>query len=135
MAHFRFKLVEVDSLQVEPLARELIDMPEMAPYRAHAEALVLGQDPGPALAAIRALPLEQRYLWRVMAGLGQALADFDSANVHADRTTLEREELLEIGEQLRLRPVQFCLLLRWLIGPERMENVMREAIELARQDA
>jgi hypothetical protein len=39
------------------------------------------------LEAIRSLPLEKRYVWRVASAL-KGFADFDNVNVDADRRTM-----------------------------------------------
>jgi hypothetical protein len=60
--------------------------------------------------------------------------DFDDINVEADRTTLEGSDLKKVLTLLQLRPVQFCLFLKVLLGQEEMERVMLEALSMAKGD-
>jgi hypothetical protein len=64
----------------------------MEPYLNFAVALMQGNDPAPELEAIRQLPVEKRYVWRVAAALKWGFADFDDLGVDADRQTLSPED-------------------------------------------
>jgi hypothetical protein len=51
-----------------------------------------GADPTAELEAIRNLPLEKRYVWRIASALKWAFADCDDMNVDADRRTMSVED-------------------------------------------
>jgi hypothetical protein len=63
------KYMPIKDLHQEEGARELAASPEMEPYLNFASALMQGHDPEPELEAIRQLPLEERYVWRVASAL------------------------------------------------------------------
>jgi hypothetical protein len=85
------------------------------------------------LEAIRSLPLERRYVWRVASALRWGFADFDSVNVEADRKTLTPEDLAKVTELLRYRPIQLCIFLKALLGEEEMQRMMVDAIGIAKR--
>ena len=95
--------------------------------------MVTGRDTGPALREIPALPLEKRYLWRVVSALKWAFVDLEDLNIEADTETLPLEDLKKVVRLVRLRPMQFCLFLSALLGSEKMEQIMTEAIEQAKK--
>jgi hypothetical protein len=105
----------------------------MKPYLNFAAALMQGHDPEPELEAIRQLPLEERYVWRVASTLRWAFADLDDLSVSADKETLTPEDFAKVRDLLKLRPIQFCLFLKALVGAEEMERVMVQAINGAKQ--
>ena len=86
-----------------------------------------------AVAEIGNLPLEQRYVWRVLSALKWGFADFDNVNVVIDRKTLGPEDRKKVAELLPHRPVQFCMFLKALLGAEAMEQMMTQAISIAKQ--
>ena len=92
-----------------------------------------GADPTPHLEALAALTLEKRYVWRVVSALKWAFADCETENVKADRETLSPEDLARVMELLRLRPIQFCLFLKALLGVEEMQRIMVQAIGTAKK--
>ena len=53
----------------------------MAPYLRYAIALAKDESTQEAEREIAALPLEKRYVWRILFALGAAFADFDSEMV------------------------------------------------------
>ena len=79
------------------------------------------------------MPLESRYIWRVASALKWAFADCETENVTADRATLLPGDLARVMELLKLRPMQFCLFLSALVGPEEMQTMMVQAIGVAKQ--
>lgn len=97
--------------------------------------MVAGKDTQPALQEISALPLEKQYLWRVVSALKWAFVDLDDVSIEADRDTLSREDLDKVVELVRRRPSQFCIFLCALLGVDGMEQIMTEAIALAKQRA
>ena len=123
------KQIPIRDLKTDPTAEDLLSSPSMQPYLKLATA-VMGHKPvRPALEEITALPLEERYTWRVASALKWAFADFENLNVVADRRTLRREDLDKLVELLRLRPLQFCLFLAALYGEERMEKIISSSVE------
>jgi hypothetical protein len=62
----------------------------MEPYLDFVKAVMQNHDPSPELEAIRQLPLERRYVWRVASALKWGLADCESLSAEADST--ERHE-------------------------------------------
>ena len=105
----------------------------MEPYLNFAVALMQGKDPTPELEAIRQLTVEKRYVWRVASALKWGFADFDNLGVDADRQTLSPEDFAKVMELLKLRPMQFCIFLKAMVGAEEMQRLMVEAIKVAKQ--
>jgi hypothetical protein len=85
--------VPISSLSSEEGVEELLDSPDMQPYVQLAMVGFKGSDVQPQLQAIRELPLEKRYIWRVASALKWAFADFDDVNVKADQETLAESDL------------------------------------------
>lgn len=127
------KVVELDTLKVEQGAKELMDSPDMQPYSRYVEALLLGKDLNLAIAEITHLPLQKRYVWRVASALKLGFADFDTVNVAVDRMTLPPEDSAKLLELLKFRHIQFCMFLKELVGAEQMESLMRNGIDVAKQ--
>jgi hypothetical protein len=105
----------------------------MEPYLNFAAALMQGHDPEPELEAIRQLPVEKRYVWRVASALKWGFADFDNLTVEADKLTLTPEDFDRVMDLLKLRPIQFCMFLKALVGTEEMLRMMVEAINVTKQ--
>ena len=103
------KRIPIRDLKMEPGAEELLSSPALEPYMSLALAVMGHEDVAPAVKAITALPLEQRYTWRVASALKWAFADFENLNVVADRRTLGQEDLDKLVDLLRVRPLQFCM--------------------------
>jgi hypothetical protein len=95
-------------------------------------AVMLEADPSVALEAIRQLPLERRYGWRVASALKWAFADCDDLPAEADRQTLTPEDLARVMDLLKFRPMQFCVFLKALVGANEMQRIMVEAIRVAK---
>jgi hypothetical protein len=72
-------------------------------------------------------------VWRVLSALKWGFADFDNVNVVIDRKTLQPEDRARIAELIVHRPVQFCLFLKALLGEEAMEQMMLQAIDVAKK--
>jgi hypothetical protein len=64
---------------------------------------------------------------------GRGFADFDNLNVAIDRETLSPEDRARVAESLKLRPMQFCIFLKALLGAEEMQRMMVQAIKVAKQ--
>jgi hypothetical protein len=126
------KHLPASQIRSDESARDLLNSPDMQPYMRLAMAGLQGANVDQELQAIRETPLERRYIWRVASALKWAFADFDTVNVRIDKDTLADGDLIAVLRMLELRPMQFCLFLRALIGPELMERKMIEAIEVAK---
>lgn len=98
-------------------------------------AVMGGKDTRPAIEKLTALPLEERYVWRVASALKWAFADLETLSVEADRQTLSAEDRERLVELLQHRPLQFCLFLSALFGQKQMEMLMVSAIKNARMVA
>ena len=133
MADDYIEPIPIKDLRQEEGADELASSPDMEPYLNFAIALMQGADPAPELEAIRQLPVEKRYVWRVASALKWGFADFDNLGVDADRQTLSPEGFAKVMELLKLRPMQFCIFLKALVGLEEMQRLMVEAIKVAKQ--
>jgi hypothetical protein len=129
----KFKVVELDSLKMEDGAKELMSAPEMQPYLRYMEAAMTGADVGPSVQEIAQLPLDKRYVWRVASALKWGFADFDDWSVVVDRKTLNQEDADKVMQLLRLRPIQFCMFLKALVGIEEMERLMAQGIAVAKE--
>jgi hypothetical protein len=122
-------------LKPESGAADLLRSPAMKPYVDLMIATTSGKDPTAAVEALKALPLEKRYIWRVTLALKLAFADLETSNVEADCQTLSPADQERLVEALKLRPLQFCLFLSALTGPDQMEELMLEAIRTVRTGA
>jgi hypothetical protein len=125
--------VPISNLRPEAGAHELATSPNMEPYLNFAGALMQGYNPEPELNELRQLPLEERYVWRVASALKWGFADFDNLTVEADKLTLTPEDFARVVDLLKLRPMQFCLFLKALVGTEEMMRMMVQAIKVAKQ--
>lgn len=125
--------IPIKHLRQEDGAHELASSPDMEPYLRLIMAEMQGSDRMPHLQALAALPLEKRYVWRVVSALKWAFVDCETENVRADRETLSPEDFARVTELLKLRPMQFCLFLKALIGVEEMQRVMVQAIRVAKR--
>jgi len=123
----------VQDLKSEEEADELADSAAMQPYMRLAEALLEGRSLKDSVTEIAALPLEQRYVWRVLSALKWGFADFDSVSVVIDRKTLQPEDRARIANMITQRPIQFCLFLKALFGGAAMEQMMLQAINIAKK--
>jgi hypothetical protein len=107
----------------------------MKPYFALLKAQMSGQDTEPYLAALAALPLEERYAWRVISALKWAFCDLDTENAIADFRTLSEEDRVRVAEPLTLRATQFCLFVNALIGEDATERIMQHALRCAKESS
>ena len=126
------KQLPIRDLKMEPEAEELLESVAMQPYMELAMAIMGGKDTGPAIEELAALPLENRYVWRVASALKWAFVDLETLNVEVDRQTLSQEDRLRLIELLKHRPLQFCLFLSALHGQKQMEHLMISAIKNTR---
>jgi hypothetical protein len=133
MANDDIERIPINQIRQEDGAHELASSPDMKPYLDFIKAVIQNHDPSPALEAIGRLPLERRYVWRLASALKWGFADFDSVNVDADKKTLTPADFAQVMALLKLRPIQFCIFLKTLVGAEEMQRMMVEAIGMAKQ--
>lgn len=96
----------------------------------------LGSDSEEILERLSKVPLEDRYVWRVLAGLEFAFDDFNPSFLEADVHSLgSLEQGQRVFDHLRRRPLQFCQLMAAILGPDLMAKVISEAIEQACEDS
>lgn len=133
MADGKLKKIPISELNMEEGAQELVRSERMKPYLELLKAQVGGLDADPYLAALAALPLEERYVWRVMSALKWAFCDLETESVNADIHTLSKEDLKKVVEPLTLRSIQFCLFANALLGEDAMERIMRQAVRCAKE--
>ena len=126
--------IPIKDLISEDGAHELATSETMKPYLRLLKAGLQNKDTTPHVEEIAQLPLEKRYIWRIASALKWGFADFDSVYVPVDRETLSEEDLRKVLDLLRFRPMQLCMFLKALIGPEKMERLMTSAIAVAKQE-
>jgi hypothetical protein len=125
------KRIPASEIHSDESARDLLNSPDMQPYMSLALAGLKGANVDSELRTIREMPLERRYIWRVASALKWAFADFDTLNVRVDRDTLADQDLRIVLKMIELRPIQFCMFLKALVGPLVMAQLMGEAIKVA----
>ena len=125
--------IPIKNIRSEDGAHELATSPNMQPYLRLIKAGMQNQDIASNMEEIAAIPLEKRYVWRVASALKWAFADLETVSVNVDRETLSTEDLKKLVNLLRLRPMQFCIFLKALLGEEAMERLMTEAVAFAKR--
>ena len=135
MADGNISSLSIGEIHSEAGAEELIHSERMKPYLAFLKAQMSGQDTEPYLAALAALPLEARYVWRVISALKWAFCDLDTKSAIDDLHTLSEEALKKVVEPLSLRAIQFCLFVNALIGEEATERIMQHALRCAKESS
>ena len=135
MAEERINSLPISDIHSEDGAQELVRSERMKPYLALMKAQIGGQDTEPYLAALAALPLEERYVWRVTSALKWAFCDLDTENAIADVHTLSEEDRVRVAEPLTLRATQFCLFVNALIGEDATERIMQHALRCAKESS
>jgi hypothetical protein len=135
MTDGKIRSLPISEINSEAGALELVSSERMKPYLAILKAQMSGQDAEPYLAALAALPLEARYVWRVISALKWAFCDLDTENAIADVRTLSEEDLKKVAEPLSLRAIQFCLFVNALIGEEATERIMKHAVRCAKESS
>lgn len=121
------KHIPTSEIRSDESARDLLNSPDMQPYMQLAMTGLKGANVDSELQVIREMPVGRRYIWRVASALKWAFADFDSVNVRIDKDTLSDQDLITVLRMLELRPMQLCMFLRALMGPEVMVRKMAEA--------
>jgi hypothetical protein len=114
--HTQIRTVKVMDLKGDPLAVDLAGSAAMRPYMNYYEAVVKNdhQAAEDATQQIKHLPLEQRYIWRIMSALKWGLCDFDSKTVKLDLPHLSDEERHEMVQDLEVCFIQLRTMLEAL---------------------
>ena len=135
MADGKITNLPTNEVKSENGAQDLVRSERMKPYLALLKAQIGGQDTEPFLTALAALPLEERYVWRVISALKWAFCDLETENAIADFRTLSEEDRVRVAEPLTLRATQFCLFVNALIGEDAMERIMQHAVKCAKESS
>jgi len=135
MAEERIRNLPISGIQSEEGAQDLVRSERMKPYLALLKAQMSGQDTEPYLAALAALPLEERYVWRVVSALKWAFCDLDTETAMADLHTLSETDLKKVVEPLSLRAIQFCMFFNALLGEEPTERIMQHALRCSKESS
>ncbi len=123
----------INEIHSEDSAQELVRSEKMKPYLAILKAQMSGQDAEPYMDALAALPLEERYVWRVISALKWAFCDLETENALADFRTLSEEDRVRVAEPLTLRATQFCLFVNALLGEDATGRIMQHALRCAKE--
>jgi hypothetical protein len=135
MTDGKISRVPISEIHSEDGAQELVRSEKMKPYLAILKAKIAGQDTEPHLAALAALPLEERYVWRVVSALKWAFCDLDTETAIVDLHTLSEADLKKVVEPLSLRAIQFCMFVNALIGEEATERIIQHALRCAKESS
>jgi hypothetical protein len=135
MADGKITNLPTNEVKSENGAQDLVLSERMKPYLALLKAQIGGQDTEPYLEALTALPLEERYVWRVISALKWAFCDLETENAIADFRTLSEEDRVRVAEPLTLRATQFCLFVNALIGEDATERIMQHAVKCAKESS
>ena len=135
MAEEKIRNLPISEIHSEEGAQDLVRSERMKPYLALLKAQMAGQDTEPHIAALAALPLEERYVWRVISALKWAFCDLETESAIADFRTLSEEDRVKVAEPLTLRATQFCLFVNALIGEDAMERIMQHAVKCAKESS
>ena len=135
MAEEKIRNLPISEIHSEEGAQDLVRSERMKPYLALLKAQMAGQDTEPHIAALAALPLEERYVWRVISALKWAFCDLETESAIADFRTLSEEDRVKVAEPLTLRATQFCLFINALIGEDATERIMQHAVRCAKESS
>ena len=115
---YEIRWMNTKDLQTDPVADELANSEAMQPYMNYVSAALKNDAHAVdgALALIKNLPVEKRYVWRVVSMLKWALADFDSSTVKLDLPHISEARRSEILQELQLRYYQLGMLVSVLKG-------------------
>lgn len=127
------QMVSITDISVEDGAQQMATSPDMEPYLMNAEAVLTGHGTDRATTALSELPLEHRYIFRIVTGLKQAFCDFDKSSVRADLSTMNAEEFDAVVQLIDCRVLQFAMLLRTVFGAEEMQRMLLDAVEIAKR--
>ena len=135
MTNGKVRSIAMSELNIEEGAQDLVRSEKMKPYLALLKARIGGQDTEPYLDALAALPLEERYVWRVISALKWAFCDLETESVTVDLHTLGEQDLKKVVKPLTLRATQFCLFVNALLGEDATERIMRQAVRCAKESS
>jgi hypothetical protein len=135
MAEEKIRNLPISEIHSEEGAQDLVRSERMKPYLALLKAQMAGQDTEPHIAALAALPLEERYVWRVISALKWAFCDLETESAIADFRTLSEEDRVKVAEPLTLRATQFCLFINALLGEDATERIMQHALRCAKESS
>ena len=124
--------IPISSIRVEDGANELARSAKMKPYLELLKAQIGGRDTAPFVEALAALPLEERYIWRVNSALKWAFCDLEKESLIADLETLSVTDLKRLVEPLQLRTLQFSIFILTMLGEEVGEHLILHALEGAK---
>jgi hypothetical protein len=135
MSGENFRKLPTSEIHSEEGAQDLVRSERMKPYLALLKAQMAGQDTEPHIAALTALPLEERYVWRVISALKWAFCDLETENAIADFRTLSEEDRVKVAKPLTLRATQFCFFINALLGEEATEQIMQHALRSTKESS
>jgi len=135
MSEENIRNLPISEIHSEEGAQDLVRSERMKPYLALLKAQIAGQDTEPHLAALAALPLEDRYVWRVISALKWAFCDLETESAIADFRTLSEEDRVRVAEPLTLRATQFCLFVSALLGEDATERIMQHALRCTKESS
>jgi hypothetical protein len=135
MAEEKIRNLPISEIHSEEGAQDLVRSERMKPYLALLKAQMAGQHTEPHIAALAALPLEERYVWRVISALKWAFCDLETESAIADFRTLSEEDRVKVAEPLTLRATQFCLFVNALLGEDATERIMQHALRCAKESS
>jgi len=124
--------IPIASIRVEDGAKELVRSEKMKPYLELLKAQIGGQETAPFLDALAAVPLEDRYAWRVTSALKWAFCDLETENLIADLETLSGADVKKLIEPLHMRTLQLCIFLLTMLGQEAGEHLILQALRGAK---
>jgi len=124
--------IPISSVRVEDGAKELVRSEKMKPYLELLKAQISGQDTAPFPKALAAVPLEDRYAWRVTSALKWAFCDLETENLIADLETLSGADVKKLIEPLQMRTLQFSIFLLTILGEEVGEQLILQALRSAK---
>ena len=115
---YEIRWINTKDIQADPVANELAKSEAMRPYMNYHVAALKNDlhEAHNALAVIKDLPVEKRYIWRVFSTLKWALADFDSNTVKLDLPHIPGARKVEIIQELQIRLLQLEKLLKTVKG-------------------
>jgi hypothetical protein len=127
----------LSTIHPDPEGAGLLNAPEMKIY----DRIIMwvmqdrASEVAAALRELEGVPVEQRYVSRVIGALAFAFGDFDSTCIKFDLLTLPSKDRDSMDEILEVRAAQFCLLAREFFGVERMKTILLRVIDHAASSA
>ena len=122
----------ISSIKVEDGAQDLVRSEKMKPYLELLKAQIGGQDTAPFVEALAAVPLEDRYSWRVMSALKWAFCELETENLIADLETFSATDVKKLVEPLQMRTLQFSIFILTMLGEKVGEQMILHALQGAK---